>query len=188
MTQVNVHRLVGLLNLRAAVVSLIIAIALAIPAIGGTQADFTAVTTNPGNLFSSAVLAITTDHPSGAFVNVGDLVPGDTITRSVTVQNSGSAPFTYMITASSASGPETVLWKNKVKGIQVAVSGDGGPFYSGPISTLIGVPSGIVVPGGGTEVLTYVFSLPNSAGNAFQGQNQGIEIRYDATQLPGLER
>lgn len=188
MKQVNVHSLAGLLNLRAAIVSLIMAIAIAIPTIGGTQANFTAVTTNPGNLFSSAVLAITTDHPSGAFVSIGDLVPGDTITRSVTVQNGGSAPFTYMITASSVGGPETVLWKNKVKGIQVAVSGGGGPIYSGPISGLQGVPTGITVPGGNTEVLTYVFSLPNSAGNAFQGQSQGIEIRYDAKQLPGSDR
>ncbi len=188
MKQVNAHNLTDLLNLRAAIVSLIMAIAIAIPTIGGTQADFTAVTTNPGNLFSSAVLTITTDHPSGAFVNINNLVPGDTITRSVTVQNGGSAPFTYMITASSVGGPETVLWKNKNKGIQVAVSGNGGLIYNGPISDLLAVPSGIVVPGGNTELLTYVFSLPNSAGNAFQGQNQGIEIRYDATQLPGSER
>ena len=142
---------------------------------------------NAGNLFRSAVLAMTTDHPSGSFVGVGDLIPGDSVTRNVTVQNTGSVPFTYTITASS-DGPKTKLWRDKKKGIQVTLTGDSGHLYSGRISQLIGVPTGTELSLGGTEVLTFVFSLPNSAGNPFQGLSQGITITYNATQLSGEAR
>ena len=180
--------LTSLFDLKAAIISLVLAVALAIPAIGGTQADFTAVTTNPGNVFRSAVISMATDHPAGAFVDVSNLAPGDTVTRTVTVENTGAVPFTYAITATNEGGPETALWKNKVKGLQVSVSGDSGEIFAGPISHLAGISSGTVVPAGGTEVLTYVFSLPNATGNAFQGLAQGVGITYDATQLAGQAR
>ena len=173
-----------LFNLQAAILSLVAALALAIPVIGGTQADFTAVTTNPGNVFRSAVLTMTTDHPSQSFVDVGNLMPGDSVTRNVTVQNTGAVGFTFTITASS-DGPETLLWKNKQKGIQVTVSGSNGQVYSGGISGLVGVATGTEVSSDGTEVLTFVFSLPSSAGNSFQGLSQGVTISYNAMQLSG---
>ncbi len=35
---------------------------------------------------------------------------------------------------------------------------------------------------------TYVFAVPNSAGNSFQGLSQGVGISYDAIQLAGAAR
>ena len=176
------------LNIKVAIASLLVALAVAIPAIGGTQADFTAVTTNPGNAFDTAVLTMTSDYPASAFVSISDLIPGDSATRSVTVENTGSVPYTYMITASSEGGPASLLWSDLIDGLQVTVSGDAGQIYSGPVSGLAAAASGTVVSASGTEVLTYVFSLPGSAGNAFQGLSQGIGITYDATQLAGQAR
>lgn len=187
MIHVVTAKIGSLLNLQAAIISLVAAVAVAIPAIGGTQAQFTAVTTNPGNLFQSAILTMTTDHPSGSFVDLGNLIPGDTVARTVTVQNTGSVPFTYTITASS-DGPKTKLWKDKKKGIQVSVTGNSGQVYSGRISGLVGVPTGTGVPPGDTEVLTFIFSIPSSAGNSFQGLSQSITITYNATQLSGEAR
>ena len=181
-------KLGSLLNLQAAIISLVVTVAVAIPVIGGTNAEFTAVTTNPGNMFRTAVLSMSTDHPSRSFIDIGNMVPGYTAPRAVTVQNTGSISFTYTITASSQGGPETLLWKNKSQGIQVILSGDIGLIYDGPISGLVSIPSGTMVPSGGTEVLTFVFSLPNAAGRAFQGLSQSIGVTYNATQSSGIGR
>jgi len=96
------------LNLKLAVLSLIAAIAIVIPTMGGTLADFTAVTTNPGNTFQSAVLTMTTDNPASAFVNVSDLIPGDSASRTVTVENTGSVAFAYEISASNEGDPASL--------------------------------------------------------------------------------
>ena len=176
------------LNLKAVLISLVVSVAVAIPSLGGTLADFTAVTTNPGNSFQSAVLTMTTDHPASSFVNVSDLIPGDSATRSVTVQNTGSVAFTYDITASNEGGPQSLLWSDHVDGLQVNVSDVDGVIYDGPIADLDEVSAGVEVDAGDTHVLTYVLSLPSSAGNAFQGLTQGIGITYDATQLAGQAR
>ncbi|MCH8207627.1 MAG: hypothetical protein IIA62_00980 [Nitrospinae bacterium] len=176
------------LNLKVALMSLVAAVAVAIPSLGGTLADFTAVTTNPGNSFQSAVLTMTTDHPASSFVSVSDLIPGDSATRSVTVENTGSVPFTYVISASNEGGPPSALWQDKDDGLQVVVSDENGQIYSGPIKDLDEISAGVEVAAGDTHVLTYVLSLPNSAGNAFQGLSQGIGITYDATQLAGQAR
>ena len=181
MYQTNARRLAPLFSLKTAIISLIVAAAVTIPAMGGTLADFTAVTTNPGNAFQTAVLTMTTDSPASAFVTVGDLIPGDSATRIVTVSNSGSVPFTYTISASNSGGPASLLWTDGVDGLQVEVSGDAGVLYSGALKNMSA--TGATVAAGGTEVLTYVISLPNSAGNAFQGLSQGFDITYDATQL-----
>ena len=185
MIQAKAISLASLLNIKVVVVSLIVAVAVAIPTIGGTLADFTAVTTNPGNAFDTAVLTMSTDQPASSFVSIGDLIPGDWATRTVTVENTGSVPFTYTIAASNEGGPASLMWTDKVDGLQLTVSGDAGQIYSGAVSDLAGIASGTTVPAGDTEVLTYVFSLPSSAGNDFQELTQGIGITYDATQLAG---
>ena len=176
------------LNLKVALIALVAAVAVALPGLGGTLADFTAVTTNPGNSFQSAVLTMTTDHPATSFVSVSDLIPGDSATRSVTVENTGSTPFTYVISASNDGGPASLLWTDNVDGLQVVVSDNASQIYSGPINGLDEISAGVEVAAGDTHVLTYVLSLPSSAGNAFQGLSQGIGITYDATQLAGQAR
>jgi hypothetical protein len=80
------------------------------------------------------------------------------------------------------------MWTDHVDGIQVVVSEDGNELYNGPIASLDEVSAGVEVAAGDTHLLTNVFSLPNSAGNGFQGLSQGIGITYDAAQLAGEAR
>ena len=175
-------------NLKMVLVSLVLAVAVAIPSIGGTFADFTASTSNPGNAFQTATLTMTTDHPAADFVQISDMIPGDQATRTVTVSNTGSVPFTYAVTSSSEGGPATLMWTDNVDGLRVELSNDGGVLYDGLVKSLSSIATGVEVEAGGTEVLTYVFSLPSSAGNSFQGLSQGVGISYDATQLAGAAR
>src|SRR5258707_10741182 len=82
-----------------------------------TAASFTATTDNPGNQFVTARLALSNDKSAaGALVNLTKLVPGDTITRAVTLTNTGDVGFTYVFSASQAGN--TMLWSDAVKGQQ----------------------------------------------------------------------
>ena len=98
-------------------------------------------------------------------------------------------PFTYAVSATKpGGGPGSALWSNKVKGLQVTLSNSTGTLYEGPISGLQSIETGVEVAGGSTEVLTFVFALPNSAGNAFQGLSAPMVINYYATQVAGVSR
>src|SRR5438094_9086444 len=68
-----------------------------------TSANFTATSTNPGNTFQSATLAMSNDKPNANdLVNITNLVPGDAAARTVTISNTGNTGFTYS-PATSAS-------------------------------------------------------------------------------------
>src|SRR5258706_12298941 len=74
-----------------------------------TSASFTATSTNPTNAADSATLTMSNSKPNaGDLVNVTNLVPGDTMNRTVTITNTGNVGFTYVCAISA--GPNTSLW------------------------------------------------------------------------------
>jgi hypothetical protein len=156
-------------------------------ALGATGASFTATTVNPNNVLGTATLSLSNDKPSdGDLVNVTDLVPGDTVTRSVTITNTGTAGFTFSGVATP--GPvSTVLWTDTVKGLQVTVKRGATTLYSGALKNLA-IPASATIAPGADDALDLVFSLPTSADNSFQGLSQTFTIIYTATQLAGSAR
>ncbi|HEX9435999.1 MAG TPA: TasA family protein [Candidatus Limnocylindria bacterium] len=153
---------------------------------GGTNASFTATTVNLNNLLGTALLSISNDKPNdGDLVSISNLVPGDTATRTVTVSNSGSAGFAY--SGAIATGIQTVLWTDTVKGLQVEVKRGATSLYSGALKNLA-IPASSTIAPSATDTLTFVFSLPSTADNSFQGLTQTFTITYTATQLGGTAR
>ncbi|MDE3103465.1 MAG: hypothetical protein KGJ98_14690 [Chloroflexota bacterium] len=153
---------------------------------GGTNAGFTATTMNPSNVLGTATLSLTNDKPNaGDLVSVTNLVPGDTVSRTVTITNNGTAQLTYGAGA-SAQIP-TVLWSDAVKGIQVSVKRGATSLFSGALKDLA-IPASVTIAPSATDVLTFDFSLPAAADNTFQGLTQTFTITYTATQLPGSSR
>ncbi len=152
-----------------------------------TTATFMATTTNPGNQFISATLSVTNDKSAtGALVNITNLVPGDTATRTVTLTNSGTAPFTYTFAASQTTN--TLLWSDATNGLQVVVTRGSTNLYSGALKTMGTLAPGATLNPAATDTLQYVFSLPTGAGNALQALTQDLTITYTATQLAGSAR
>ncbi|HEV8228860.1 MAG TPA: TasA family protein [Candidatus Limnocylindria bacterium] len=152
-----------------------------------TSASFTATTLNPGNQFATATLSLTNDKATaGALVSVGNLIPGDTVTRTVTLTNTGTIGFTYAFAASQANN--TLLWTDATNGLQVTVTRGATTLYSGALKNMGTVSVASTVAVGGTDTVGYVFSLPVSAGNTFQALTQDLTITYTATQLPGAAR
>lgn len=128
-------------------------------------------------------LGLATDRGVTAVVNLADLVPGDTIDRTITLANTGSLPFRY--TVSAAQTASTPLWTDTAFGLQLTVStGSGTVLYTGPLSGLgaLGGPS-ILAPGS-SELLRYTFAFPASASDAFQGLVQDLTLVFTATQYP----
>ncbi len=153
---------------------------------GGTNASFTATTMNPSNVLGTATLSLTNDKPNaGDLVSVTNLVPGDTVSRTVTITNNGTASFTYG-GAASAQIP-TVLWSDAVKGIQVSVKRGATSLYSGALKDLT-IPASTTVAPLATDTLAFDFSLPAAADNTFQGLTQTFTITYTATPLAGSAR
>jgi len=145
--------------------------------------DPPAPTATPSPTPTPGGLAITTDRGATAIVNLADLVPGDTISRTITVTNSGSLAFRYTVSASQTTS--TALWTDTASGIQLTVSTGGGTvLYSGPLSGLSALAGPTVLAPGASETLRYDFAFPASASNSFQGLLQDLTLVFDAVQFP----
>ena len=159
---------------------------------GSTTATFTATTTNPQNTFATATLTISNDKPNaGDLVNITNLLPGDTAQRVVHVTNGGNTGFTYAGAVSATAN--TLLWSDVNFGLQASVyrcnncTTPANLVYSGALKNLA-VPASGTIAAAGSDYLTYVFSLPTTAGNTFQSLTQDFTVTYTATQLAGAAR
>jgi hypothetical protein len=159
---------------------------------GSTTATFTATATNPDNIFATATLVISNDKPSaGDLVNISNLVPGDTAQRVVHMTNGGNTGFTYAGAISATAN--TLLWNDTTYGLQASVyrcnncTTPANLVYSGALKNLAVPASGTIAAAGG-DYLTFVFSLPSTTGNTFQGLTQDFTVTYTATQLAGAAR
>ena len=126
---------------------------------------------------------MSTDRGATAIVDVGDLVPGDSMVRTITVRNSGSLPFRYTVSATATAS--TLLWTDTSEGLQLLVETTGGaPLYAGPVSGLAAMAGPTPLAPGTTETLRYTFSFPASAPNSFQGLLQDLTLVFDAVEFP----
>ncbi|GAC1458884.1 MAG: hypothetical protein NVSMB8_07980 [Candidatus Limnocylindrales bacterium] len=151
-----------------------------------TSASFTATTTNPGNQFATASLTMSNDKSASAsLISLSNMVPGDTASRTVTITNSGNVGFTY--TTAISTGTSTLLWSDTTNGLQVTVTRGASTLYTGALSGLT-IAASPTLAAAGTDTLTFLFSLPTSAGNTFQGLTQTFTITYTAAQLAGAAR
>ena len=128
-------------------------------------------------------LALTTDRGATAAVSLGDLVPGDTVDRTITLKNSGSLGFRYTVSATQTAS--TLLWTDSTNGLQLTVAtGAGAVLYSGPLSGLGALAGPSTLIPGGTELLRYTFGFPAGAPDALQGLVQDLTLVFTATQFP----
>jgi hypothetical protein len=149
-----------------------------------SSASFSATSLNPGNQFVAATLSLSNDKAvAGSLITLANMVPGDTATRTVTLTNTGNVSFTYSFAASQANN--TLLWTDATNGLQVTASRGATTLYSGALKNMSAVAVATPVAAAGTDALTFVFSLPASAGNTFQALTQDLTITYTATQLAG---
>jgi len=132
---------------------------------------------------AAPALAISIDRGATAAFDLTRLVPGDSMTRAITVQNTGSVAFRYTVSATQTAS--TALWTDTVDGLQLTVRDAGGTaIYAGPLSGLGSLAGPTVLAPGTTELLSYTVDFPTSASNAFQGLVQDLALVFDAIEFP----
>lgn len=148
---------------------------------------------------------------AGMTMNAAGFVPGDSISRSVELVNSGNLAMSSVSLVSTAT-TQSVLTTDKVNGLQLGVdscsvkwtetiAANGAATYtcSGTTVPLYTQGSGVVTPGtslrdvasknvGGTDHLRVTVTLPASADNAFQGKTAGLSINFVGAQQTGTNR
>lgn len=139
--------------------------------------------TPPPSPTPAPTLAVSTDRGATAIVSLANLVPGDSLDRTITVRNDGTLAFRYTVAASQTAS--TLLWTDGTHGLQLTVRTSGGAvLYSGALSGLGVLSRPTILGPGGSETLRYTFDFPATASNAFQGLVQDLALAFDAVEYP----
>lgn len=156
------------------------ALALALLSAGGiaTYAGFTdeansAITVTAGTI--DLQLGSAKTYP----IDLGTMKPGDTVTKTITVNNKGTLPLTYTATTVGATSGElaAVLNTNITSGATAVVTAKK--------LNAIAVPARPLVAKTGTETLTLTITWPNGAptvDNALMGKSGNTTLLFSATQ------
>ena len=158
------------LPLTKILLSLAVIAILAVAAVGGTFANFTATpTTISSNAFASGSLTMSRSG-SGAIFSSAAMKIGDTATGSVTITNTGTLAGAYTLTGSSsgnaalASQLHLTLYKDV----------DGGTaIYDGSLGSF-SVSLGTFAASGGAHTFYFHVSLPSTGSDAGDNALQGL--------------
>ncbi|MEI8061388.1 MAG: TasA family protein [Candidatus Berkelbacteria bacterium] len=179
--------------------SLLTIVAVATIATGATGAYFTDSKSIAGNSFTTGRLAITDNTPSYYHVAFTDLKPGDTITKSVVLTNTGSLPIDYLtankINVVDADG----LLSQIPVSVSANVAGADGAFFTpdwtggttvGAFfadSNILDAPSYYRTPAGiinvGQDYVVGIrFTIPTTLGNEWQNRTASFDLVFTGEQ------
>jgi spore coat-associated protein N len=165
------------------------ALAVVLAAVGitvGSGANFTASAANPTNTFTAGTLSIGSSSSSALFT-AGNMKPGDTVSGTVDIQNTGSLPGTFTLATSHVTDALGLLGQLDLKVEDCGLwNGATAPTCSGT-NLVYNAKAGSV----GTVNLNsfaasakhrYKFdvTLPSATTNAFQGKTASVEFDWDA--------
>ena len=166
----------------------------------GTNAVFSDTATLGTNSFQTGTIDISTS-PASALFTVSAMMPGDSVTQPLTVNNDGSAELRYAISA-SATDPDSQALKDQltltIKSVDSTTPGvpcddfDGTQLYSGDLDGTTGALVGDnsqgaqagdrVIAASSSEVLCFEVSLPLATGNSAQDTSTEATFTFDAEQ------
>ena len=177
----------------------------------GTFGTFTDSTAPLNASVTSGTLSLdlnATNSTASLPMNATGFVPGDTISRSVDLANTGNLAFAGISMASTAT-TSSLLDTDKVNGLQLSVKScpvnwtesltNGVATYTCSGTTTNVVNSGAAVTSatltgiaslnaGGTDHLVVTLTLPAGADNTFQGKTSALSISFTGTQKTGTNR
>jgi predicted ribosomally synthesized peptide with SipW-like signal peptide len=140
----------------------------------GTFAYFTSQATSTDNTFTAGTLIIDSPGTLTAELAVGNIYPGWTTNKTITIHNSGSLDFKYRISVQPNTG--NMLYDGATP-LQVSING--GAFTN--INALGYVELGTIAAGADGQ-FTIAFKLPEAANNSYQGASGTFTFVFDATQ------
>jgi hypothetical protein len=174
----------------------------------GTFGTFTDSSTPVATTVQSGTVDINLTQPGFAIpVTTTGFVPGDSLTRSVNLVNSGNVAL-GSVTLGTTVGTPSVLTTDATNGLQLAVkscsvpwtqagtataatytcSGTERALASGPAVSNLTLNNPASLAAGATDYLTFAISLPTTADNTFQGKTAALSLTFTGTQRTGSAR
>jgi hypothetical protein len=169
----------------------------------GTFGTFTDSTTPISTQVASGTVSINLSEPVAIPATTTGFLPGDSLTRPVTLVNDGNSPLSSVslgVTAPAAS----VLTTDKVNGLQLALRSCSVPWTQNGVATTCGGTESLVHSGpavgdravtgaaslnpGGVDHLAVTLSLPTTAGNEFQGRTSTLALTFSGVQRAATTR
>lgn len=137
--------------------------------------------------FTAGTVDIATS-PTTLFT-VTDIMPGDSGSATLTVQNNGSGQLRYAMTSSSTNADGKALRDQLSLTVKTGACAGSTTLYSGALSgALFGDPTQGAQAGDRTlaaaasEQLCFAWSLPLASGNTYQGATTTTTFTFDAEQ------
>ena len=163
----------------------------------GTNAAFTASTSNGANAWSSGTVALSDDDTSTALFSAGPVVPGDTGTRCIAVTYDGDIAASVRFYASSVSGSlgtylgrvvEQGSGAGNVGGAGSCAGFSGTTIWNGTLDALATSASGFATGlgtcaptgAGQTTVYRITWTVDPGAGDALQGTAASASFVWEA--------
>jgi spore coat-associated protein N len=152
----------------------------------GSGADFTSQSKNAESVVASGTLTQSNSRANEAIFNVSNIKPGDTVTGSVVLTNTGSLPASFKVTETATNGFADQ------SNLQMTIT-ETGPAGVRPVfSGTFGGPAGDDVFELGrfeaNEARTYAYTvtLKSSALNTEQGKSANAAYVWDAIQTSAV--
>lgn len=146
----------------------------AILSVGGARAYFTAQTEVKDNVITAGTVTVSVE-PTSAALAIDTLAPGETVTKTIEVRNTGSLDVDAITTAAKKAGISD-FWN----ALQCRASYNGTELYNGPLAAMRTLP--VRIPSGGAVMMSYSISLPAEADNSLQGDYVRASLYVDAEQ------
>lgn len=150
----------------------------------GSGADFSSTSANSQSVVTSGTLTQTNSRVNQAIFNVTNIKPGDTVTGSVVITNTGSLPANFSVTeVDTGNFTDRTLLSMTIK--QGATTVYSGPFGGATLGTAETIQLGTFQK---AEARTYDYTvtLAQSATNVEQGKTAGASYTWDAIQTTAV--
>lgn len=146
----------------------------AVLSVGGARAYFTAQTEVKDSVITAGTVEISAE-PTSAPLAIDALAPGETVSKTIEVRNTGTLGFDAVTTAAKKAGI-TDFWN----ALQCRATAGGVELYNGPLSAMR--TTAVRVGPGGSATITYAITLPADADNDLQGDYVKASVYIDAEQ------
>lgn len=140
---------------------------------------FSSTSANPGNVTASGIMEMDNSADGQAILTAQDLLPGDSASGTVTVENVGDAGGDFTLSAGNLVDEPA---DPALSGVLTLTVTDGGTtVYSGLLNAFAGADLGTWAAG---ESHTYTFTVTfdSASGNEYQGARSSVDFTWDATQ------
>lgn len=150
----------------------------------GSGADFSSSSANSQSVVTSGTLTQTNSRADQAIFNVSNIKPGDTVTGSVTITNTGSLPALFSVTETDTGTfvDRTLLSMTITQGATTVYSG---PFGGATVNSAEKIELGTFLKGE-ARTYDYTVTLAQSATNVEQNKTANASYTWDAIQTTAV--